>query len=223
MSESIISQEFQGFSIQQRTTDGYVDATAMCKATGKDFYDYSRLKTTAKFLEVLSIRSGITGTGLVQVFQGGNDYKLQGTWVHPQVAINLGQWCSPEFAVFVSQLVFEWMDGKRSLEIAALEAKFDAKFEAIASSLSARMEPLEVHRKELIARMQEDLWVNVIDKQDEIMIYVMGLREQVKMIREQLRQTGNQKPAAKKKAVTKNLPYPFTGEHTTEYPENYPE
>lgn len=36
---------------------------------------------------------------------------MQGTWVHPQVAINLGQWASPKFAVLVSKWVFEWMSG----------------------------------------------------------------------------------------------------------------
>ncbi len=37
---------------------------------------------------------------------------MQGTWVHPHVAINLGQWASPKFAVLVSKWVFEWMNGK---------------------------------------------------------------------------------------------------------------
>ena len=36
---------------------------------------------------------------------------MQGTWVHPQVAINLAQWLSPKFAVLVSKWVFEWMSG----------------------------------------------------------------------------------------------------------------
>lgn len=36
---------------------------------------------------------------------------MQGTWVHPQVAINLGQWASPKFAVLVSRWIFEWMNG----------------------------------------------------------------------------------------------------------------
>jgi hypothetical protein len=36
---------------------------------------------------------------------------MQGTWVHPQVAIHLGQWASPKFAVLVSKWVFEWMSG----------------------------------------------------------------------------------------------------------------
>ena len=41
----------------------------------------------------------------------GGHPDIQGTWVHPQVAINLGQWASPKFAVLVSTWVFEWMRG----------------------------------------------------------------------------------------------------------------
>jgi hypothetical protein len=38
----------------------------------------------------------------------------RGTWVHPDVAINLGQWCSPKFAVAVSQWVQEWASNRIS-------------------------------------------------------------------------------------------------------------
>lgn len=48
---------------------------------------------------------------LVQSIRGGNP-ELQGTWVHPQVAIHLAQWLSPEFAVKVTKWVFDWMSGK---------------------------------------------------------------------------------------------------------------
>ena len=36
---------------------------------------------------------------------------MQGTWVHPHVAINLGQWLSPKFAVRVAQIVEDWGRG----------------------------------------------------------------------------------------------------------------
>lgn len=97
--------------IHQRITDGYVNATAMCKTSGKLFADYTRLTTTKAFLAELSSVMGIPITELVQSIQGGRP-ELQGTWVHPQVAINLGQWLSPKFAVAVSQWVAEWMSGK---------------------------------------------------------------------------------------------------------------
>ncbi|OUK65272.1 DNA-binding protein, partial [Enterobacter hormaechei] len=35
-------------------------------------------------------------------------------WVHPDIAINLAQWLSPQFAVQVSRWVREWMSGERA-------------------------------------------------------------------------------------------------------------
>jgi hypothetical protein len=44
---------------------------------------------------------------VVSVTTGPND--LRGTWIHPQVAINYGQWLNPEFAVWVSKIVMGHM------------------------------------------------------------------------------------------------------------------
>lgn len=96
--------------IPQRVTDGYINATAMCKASGKLMGDYLRLSSTKAFLDELSSDMGIPISGLVQSIKGGVTH-LQGTWVHPQIAINLAQWLSPKFAVLVSKWVFEWMSG----------------------------------------------------------------------------------------------------------------
>jgi hypothetical protein len=43
---------------------------------------------------------GIPTTEIVHSIQGG-DFRLQGTWIHPQLAIHLAQWCSAAFAVQV--------------------------------------------------------------------------------------------------------------------------
>lgn len=53
-----IAHTFNNVAIRQRPDDGYVDATAMCQANGKQFNDYSRLETTQRFLEVLSSETG---------------------------------------------------------------------------------------------------------------------------------------------------------------------
>ena len=100
--------------VTQRPDDGYINATELCQRAGKLFGNYHQTAQTKAFLEELSAVIGIpiTGsTGLVQIRQGGNDKANQGTWVHPRVAINLGQWLSPEFDVAVSGWVFDWMSG----------------------------------------------------------------------------------------------------------------
>ncbi|WP_340618858.1 KilA-N domain-containing protein [Xenorhabdus entomophaga] len=108
----LIAREENNVVIAQRAYDGYINATAMCKAAGKNFADYSRSKNTSDFISELSVDMGIHITELIQTVRGGFP-ELQGTWVHPQVAINLGQWASPKFAVLVSKWVFDWMTGAK--------------------------------------------------------------------------------------------------------------
>jgi hypothetical protein len=108
---AIAFHSFNSVPIGLRADDGYLDATAMCQSVGKVFSAYQRTESTKAFLEALSADVNINTSALIQIRKGGNNKAEQRTWVHPLVAINLGQWCSPEFAVFVSKLVFGWMNG----------------------------------------------------------------------------------------------------------------
>lgn len=105
-----IEHKVEKISINQRAYDGYIDATALCKASGKNLNEYLRNKTTKDFLEELKTVKRIPVTALVQIIQGGTP-QLQGTWVHPNVAMHLGQWASPKFAVAVSDWVINWKTG----------------------------------------------------------------------------------------------------------------
>lgn len=107
---AVIEREVDNSHINQRLLDGYINATALCQACGKKLNDYTRLKATNDFVTELSAETGIPATALIQIVRGGEP-QFQGTWVHPQVAINLAQWASPKFAVLVSKWVFEWMQG----------------------------------------------------------------------------------------------------------------
>lgn len=106
----LIPHDYRGEIIGQRATDGYINATAMCKAAGREFKHYRENRSTKEFLDELSAEVGIPTSELVQSISGGIP-SLQGTWVHPQVSIHLAQWASPRFAVMVSQWVLEWMSG----------------------------------------------------------------------------------------------------------------
>lgn len=97
--------------ISLRAKDGYVNATAMCKAAGKFWGHYRSSSPTDAFLDVLSADIGIPISKLVQSIKGGTP-DLQGTWVHPQVAVHLAQWLSPKFAVMVSKWVYDWMSNR---------------------------------------------------------------------------------------------------------------
>ncbi len=109
-SSQLLEHQVEGEFVHQRLGDGYINATAMCKASGKKWNDYYRLSSTNAYLSELSAVTGIPATDLIQVIQGGTP-ELQDTWVHPQVSINLGQWLSPQFAVLVSEWFVNWISG----------------------------------------------------------------------------------------------------------------
>lgn len=107
----LVQYEFEEEIIYQRVKDGYVNATAMCKANSKQIGHYNSAATTIAFVNALADDIGIPISELIQIVKGGNP-DLQGTWVHPRVAINLAQWLSPVFSVRVTKWVFDWMSGK---------------------------------------------------------------------------------------------------------------
>ena len=96
-----------GYIIESRDSDGYIDVTNLCTAGKKKFNDWNRLDKTKAFLKELSSSAGIPAVELITQNTGGNGNRH--TWVHPQVAINIAQWISPQFDVKVSAWVLEVM------------------------------------------------------------------------------------------------------------------
>jgi hypothetical protein len=99
---SLECRTWQGTTIERRQIDGFVNATQMAKANGKHLPHYLANERTRAYIAALAPVVGIPTTDLISVRQGGQPH-LQGTWVHPRLAIDLARWISPAFAV--------WMDG----------------------------------------------------------------------------------------------------------------
>jgi hypothetical protein len=97
--------------IYQRIEDGYVNATAMCKAAGKLMGHYKELDATKEFIQALSSDIGKTIRDII-VTQIGGESHLKGTWIHPDLAVHLAMWLSPKFAVKVARWVNDWRNGK---------------------------------------------------------------------------------------------------------------
>jgi phage antirepressor YoqD-like protein len=111
MNANLIPHTFKDATITQKRSDGYIFATAMCKAAGKRWAKYAENAQTKEFLEALSLEVRIRTSKLVVKYQGRGDIVLQGTWVHPKVAIHLAHWLSPEFAVWCTNIIHDWMTG----------------------------------------------------------------------------------------------------------------
>ena len=91
-----------GKSLIYCSSDGYIDVTTLCKAGDKAVNSWNRLKKTKIFLECLSRELDIPVDNLTK-------YTNRRTYAHPQVAINIAQWISPEFDVKVSKWIYQIM------------------------------------------------------------------------------------------------------------------
>jgi len=117
VSDDIIKKEIQSlklkdnYQLEYREEDGYINITNLCKAGGKQFKHWNSIDKTKRFIEVLSLEVGIPTASVIKLGSGhkiGNT-NISETWAHPQVAINIAQWISPEFDVLVSKWVYEIM------------------------------------------------------------------------------------------------------------------
>jgi hypothetical protein len=95
--------------ISRRDSDGYVNATSMCQAGGKDWFDYIRLNRTQAYIAALtaSLGSPENPGDLIQTTTTGPNH-LRGTWIHPRLAVDLARWISPAFAVWMDGWFLEW-------------------------------------------------------------------------------------------------------------------
>lgn len=97
---SIVIHNYNGYAISQ-DNEGYTCLTDMAKAAGKLVGHYLELDATKNYLEALSADIGIPILSLVKVFKGGNG--KQGTWAHPEVAIDFAQWCNVSFRIWANR------------------------------------------------------------------------------------------------------------------------
>jgi hypothetical protein len=84
--------------------DGYVNATNLCKAGGKIFSKWYRLESTKELIDVLKSQCPDVGIEFIESKKGGNH---SGSWIHPDLAVQLAQWISPMFSLKVSKWVRE--------------------------------------------------------------------------------------------------------------------
>lgn len=94
---------YQGNNIQQRN-DGYVNATQMCQANGKQIGHWMATEDYKRYVEALAASIGIPIVKLVVVKTGRGG----GTWVHPKLAIKLARWISVDFELWMDQNIMPY-------------------------------------------------------------------------------------------------------------------
>jgi hypothetical protein len=100
--ENPINLTINNHIIMFRETDKYINGTQLCKAGNKKFNDWFRLDNTKELISILESNTGIPALNLIEKKVGGNH---EGTFIHPDLAIQLAQWINPHFALQVSSWI----------------------------------------------------------------------------------------------------------------------
>ena len=146
------------YSLLYRKEDGYIDVTNLCKAGNKEFKHWNSLEKTQPFLKVLSSEVGISTSLLIKSKKGKSSLFDQGTWAHPQVAINIAQWISPEFDVKVSKWIFELMiTGKVELVKEKSNEDLEKVYKEQIKNLSSQLETSKLENQSLLVKHNSSL------------------------------------------------------------------
>ena len=102
---NLSTRAWNGTPITRRTTDGFVNATAMAKASGKQWSSYRETDRASTYIEALSRNTEIRVTSLYIAKPG------EGTCIHPRLAVDFARWISADFAVWMDTWFIEEISG----------------------------------------------------------------------------------------------------------------
>jgi antitoxin component of MazEF toxin-antitoxin module len=108
------------FHVEQRTKDGYFNATSFVKQWNlhtqnsgdvkkKEIKEYLENKSTQEFLSALIKEENLDGGNSPYVTSKARADRGGGTWMHPIMFIDFAMWLNPAFKVKVIKFVYDQM------------------------------------------------------------------------------------------------------------------
>ena len=169
--QAVKSLTFNGIVIESRAGDNYINATQMCKAGGREFKHWNSLRTTEQLIKMLGQNVGIPTFKLIDSKQG----KSGGSWIHPDLAIQLAQWISPSFAIQVSRWIRELFTcGTVSID----SRKTDEELKALEQELFEKNRECERLEQEATSREAENAQKIALLERQKLMLdsYVKNIK-----------------------------------------------
>lgn len=127
--DPIVVYDVNGIAVEQKILNGFINGTTMCVAYSKDVSHWLENKETLELFIALAIDLSVFSNphfsedsyaasfpvsrypkvfpDLINVKRGSPE-NGGGTWIHPDLAIPLAQWCSKPFAIQVGRWIREW-------------------------------------------------------------------------------------------------------------------
>jgi len=130
------------------TGDAYVNLTQLCAAFNTAPAQFLRLESAKSFMIALAADTGLSDVqnlhisdgadsvipGLVVTIKGNfKNGTAQGTWAHPDLALECARWLSPEFAIWTNRVIRSVLAGRGlpgGVAVSDADHAYAAKLEA---------------------------------------------------------------------------------------------
>ena len=130
----VFARPVNGVIIDQRRSDGFINATAMCIAHGKEVKQWFRNEDSIEYIQALASDLGIQLKGEIShlsnttsvsraypelvIAKLGSPDNGGGTWVYPDIAIKIAYWCNKPFEIQVIRWIKEWLlTGRNPIQV----------------------------------------------------------------------------------------------------------
>lgn len=99
--------KFSGLDIIIMNKNGYINATKICDNKNETFNNWIKERESLDYIDFLSAKINIPRDDMItDVDDNNND--VVGTYVHPELIVNIASWCSPSFACKVNRCVLDY-------------------------------------------------------------------------------------------------------------------
>lgn len=93
------------FKVLIRKSDGYINATKLCKEGGKELYNWNATEHAKQLINKVISSLGYPRDEVISIIVGGQELEIRGTYIHPLLIPHIASWISADFAIMVSEIV----------------------------------------------------------------------------------------------------------------------
>jgi len=91
-----------------KNSNGYMNATNLCKEAGKEFFHWKANSISKEFIKETMLYLNMSIDELIITITGGQNTTIRGSYIHPLLITHVACWCGPNFALKVSIWIEEW-------------------------------------------------------------------------------------------------------------------
>lgn len=150
--ETFTRGSYNGISVIRRDSDGFINATDMCKQFGKRFAKINENHAWLQYLEAFKSKYyGLPEMGdLTYILRKGYINDLQGTYVDPRLINYIAIWASPQYAIIVGEIMDKINEYSQ-----ATNQTFDETKDQLIAQLQATIDEQQQHIQQLETRIAE--------------------------------------------------------------------